>query len=242
MKICLAQTRSVKGNIEENIVRHRGFIERAVSKAADMVVFPELSITGYEPGLAAELATSVDDQRLNQFQEISTRQNISIVIGLPVKNGNGVSISLLIFQPGSNRQLYSKKYLHADEAPFFISGQNLPVLEATDPLVALAICYELSVPGHAALAAAKGAGIYIASVAKTAEGMDKAGETLPVTAMNYAIPVLLVNCTGPCDNFISAGRSAAWNSHGQLLATLEPDREGILVFDSNTGEVNTESW
>lgn len=240
MKICLAQTKPVKGNIDENIVHHLRFIQHASAKGADMIVFPELSITGYEPELAAALATSTDDIRFNQFQQTSHDDNISIVIGLPIRNSNGISISLLIFQPGQPTQLYSKKYLHQDELPFFVPRESFPVLSGTDPLIAFAICYELSVPAHAALAAANGAAIYIASVAKTATGMEKAGETLAAMAARYAIPALLVNCIGPCDNFESAGCSAVWNSSGTLLAQLDGVQEGILVFDSSTGAVTRE--
>lgn len=52
MKICVAQTRSVAGNIERNVARHREFVETAVSHRANLIIFPELSLTGYEPTLA----------------------------------------------------------------------------------------------------------------------------------------------------------------------------------------------
>lgn len=242
MKICLAQIKPVKGDIKENILQHLRFIDRALDNNANMIVFPELSITGYEPALAAALATRPDDPRFNEFQETSTSRNITIAIGLPVTTESGISISLMIFQPGQNRKLYSKKYLHQDEAPFFIPGESFPVLPESDPLVAFAICYELSVPAHAALAAASGAAVYIASVAKTASGMDKACETMTAIAAHYKIPVLLVNSIGPCDNFESAGRSAAWNSSGRLIAQLDSNHEGILVFDTGNCGVSIKSW
>ncbi len=179
--------------------------------------------------------------RFNEFQQASNKHHISIAIGLPIRNDNGTSISLLIFQPRQARKLYSKKYLHQDEEPFFVPGENFPVLPGTTPLLAFAICYELSVPEHTALAFANGAGIYIASVAKTTTGMDKASETLSAVAAHYEMPVLLVNCIGPCDNFESAGRSAVWNHSGTLMAQLDSMHEGILVFDSSTGTVITEN-
>ena len=57
MRLFLGQTRPIKGDIHHNIENHTKFIELAISHRADMVVFPELSITGYEPTLAKELAT-----------------------------------------------------------------------------------------------------------------------------------------------------------------------------------------
>lgn len=57
MKICVAQTRPVKGNIEQNIISHKELLSIAIEHNAAMIIFPELSITGYEPNLAAGLAT-----------------------------------------------------------------------------------------------------------------------------------------------------------------------------------------
>lgn len=70
MKICIAQTRPVKGDIEQNIQNHKEMIHSVVSHDADMVIFPELSLTGYEPELAEQLATTKDDDRFEEFQTI----------------------------------------------------------------------------------------------------------------------------------------------------------------------------
>ncbi|HET9532598.1 MAG TPA: nitrilase-related carbon-nitrogen hydrolase, partial [Blastocatellia bacterium] len=65
MKICVAQTRPVKGDIQGNIDNHKRLIDLAASNGADMLIFPELSITGYEPELSRELATNQDDERFD---------------------------------------------------------------------------------------------------------------------------------------------------------------------------------
>ena len=67
MKICVAQTRPVKGDIQSNIDNHKKLIDLAVSFGADKVIFPELSLTGYEPHLAKELATNQDDCRFSML-------------------------------------------------------------------------------------------------------------------------------------------------------------------------------
>ena len=58
MKICIAQTKAVRGNVQENILNHIDKIERAIAHRADLIIFPELSITGYEPELAKSLAVA----------------------------------------------------------------------------------------------------------------------------------------------------------------------------------------
>lgn len=235
MKICVAQTRPVKGDIQSNIVQHQKLISLAVSYGAGIIIFPELSLTGYEPLLAKELAITASDSRLTVFQESSNKGNIIIGVGAPLKGDNGITISMLIFQPNKPIQIYSKKYLHDDEQPFFINGENKNAL-IIDTVVAPAICYELSVPEHAENAYNNGAKIYIASVAKSFEGMRKAIDTSSAIAAKYSIPVLLANSVGYCDNFESAGKTAAWNSKGMLVNHLNDSDEGILIVDTNTGE------
>ena len=236
MKICVAQTRPVKGDIQSNIERHKKLIDLGFSDGAEIIIFPELSITGYEPELAKELATTENDSRFDDFQKISNAKQITIGIGVPTKNDAGISISMILFQPRKPRQIYSKKYLHSDEEPFFVSGQSSVGLIGGEARAALAICYELSVPEHSANAFQSGAKTYIASVANTAEGVEKAAKSLSDIAEKYAMTVLMSNCVGHCDNFESAGKSAIWNDKGLLVGQLSDTSEGIIIFDTETQE------
>jgi len=234
MKICIAQTNPIKGDIESNIARHKKFIEQAVSNAADIIIFPELSLTGYEPTLAKELATDANDIRLNDFQIISDTHQISIGVGLPTKSNAGICISMIFFQPNKPRQVYSKKYLHADEEPFFVNGANISGIKIKEKNVALAICYELSVPQHSEDAFKIGAEFYIASVAKTATGVEKAFKTLSDVANKYSMTTLMSNSVGLCEDGLCTGQSAVWNNKGALITQLDNTSEGILIFETET--------
>ncbi len=234
MKICIAQTRPAKGNIPTNIRNHKRLINLAIDNGADLIIFPELSLTGYEPRLAKELAIDKDDIRLDDFQKISDMNHITIGVGAPTKSSKGICITMIIFQPNQTRQTYSKKYLHDDEKAFFVSGESSIGLLGPKANVAFAICYELSVQEHAEHAAKSGAEIYIASVAKSASGVEKASKSLSDIANQYSMTVLMSNCIGSCDNFESAGRSSIWNSKGILLGQLNDTGEGILIIDTET--------
>ncbi|GAB3906734.1 carbon-nitrogen hydrolase family protein [Larkinella knui] len=237
MKLCVAQVRPIKGDIEQTITNHQRLIDLAVSNGAEIVIFPELSLTGYEPELASELATTPDDRRFDIFQQISDTRQITIGVGVPIKGEAGIWISLVLFQPQQARHLYSKKYLHADEEPFFVSGKSTVTALGPEARIALAICYELSVPEHSENAFKNGAKVYITSVAKSASGMEKAGETLSAIARNYAMTVLIANSVGFCDTFESAGKTAIWNNQGQLVGQLDDTEEGIVLIDTDTQEV-----
>ena len=223
MTICVAQTKPFIGDIERNIAAHKRLIGRAAAENADIIIFPELSITGYEPALAKELATTPDDPRFDVLQKLSDEHNIIIGIGAPTA---GVCITMVLFHPGQPRQTYSKKYLHTDEEPFFVSGNNTSTSINNYPDIALAICYEISVPEHAENA--EGASIYIASVAKTHAGVNKAIDRLAEIAKHYSMAVLMSNCVG--EDF--GGKTSVWNDKGMLVAQLDDQNEGILVFDA----------
>ncbi|MBB1285831.1 carbon-nitrogen hydrolase family protein [Flavisolibacter sp. BT320] len=239
MKICLAQMQSHPGDIAANADRHLQLIRLAAEQRADMIIFPELSLTSYEPTLANKLATTPEDKCFAAFREMSVAQNIIIGIGAPLQQAEGITIGLLLFHPDEKMIVYEKQYLHADEYPFFIPGKSNDGLIGDDTRIALAICYELSVPAHAKAALQNGAQVYLASVAKTAEGVTKAADRLAGLAREHAITTLLVNCVGPCDGVTCAGQSAVWNNRGELLSQLEENREGLLLLDTETNEVET---
>ncbi|GAB3173833.1 carbon-nitrogen hydrolase family protein [Telluribacter humicola] len=237
MKLCVAQTRPAKGDMEQNMESHQRLIELALSHGADTVIFPELSITGYEPELAGALAMSLDDDRLAPFQQISDSRQVTLGVGVPIRCEGGITIGLVIFKPHQDRQLYAKRYLHPDEYPYFVSGTSTTKLPGETGPMALAICYELSVPRHAEEAFRQGANIYLTSVAKSVEGIDKAYQRLAEIARTYSMTVLLSNSVGYCDNFTCGGRSAVWNREGKRIGQLDSTSEGILVYDTTTGTV-----
>lgn len=237
MQICVAQTRAVTGDVSKNIDNHKKFADLAVSHGADTIIFPELSLTGYEPTLANELATNKDDERFNELQQISDEKNMVLGAGIPIKSGKGVLIGMVIFRPLQPRETYFKQYLHHDEEPWFIKGPSQKVLEGVNAHIALAICYEISVSEHAQRAHESGAGIYIASVAKTVDGMEKAFDTLAMTAKKHSMVVLVSNCVGEYEGKEAGGRSAIWNDQGRLLEQLNDKDEGIIIFDTITQEI-----
>lgn len=238
MKICVAQLHPVTGDIEKNIELHRKLIDVAVSLSADLIVFPELSLTGYEPTLAKQLATSPDDERFYVFQKISDAKKIAIGVGMPIMGTIGITISMICFRPGKPRQVYSKKYIHADEEGFFVSGQNPDAPIFTESKIALAICYEISIPAHSEDAFQKGAKIYIASVAKSTKGIESALQRLSDIARSYSMLVLMSNCTGTADGVMCAGKSSAWNARGDLIAQLDDASEGVLMLDTDAMKVD----
>lgn len=234
MKICAAQIKSVKGDIQANIELHKKVISLAASNGVRLVVFPELSLTGYEPDLAKDLATSADDARLEDLQKLSDANQMIVAAGLPVQSSTGVLIGMVVFQPAKSRLTYFKQHLHSDEWPYFIAGQERLILKFETHKIAPAICYESLLPEHSDQAARDGADIYFASVAKSAAGVEKAFAHMPQVAKKNAMLVMMANSVGPSDNFIGAGKSSVWIADGSRVDGLDQTSEGLLVFDTKT--------
>jgi predicted amidohydrolase len=236
VRICVAQLRPAAGDVEANVCKHLALLDLALSHEAQMVFFPELSLTGYETKLATRLATNQGDPRLNVFQTMADTRSLCIGVGIPTVAGAGTEISMIVFQPGRPRVTYSKQLLHADEAPYFAPGNQQIVLNAAAHSVAPAICYESLQDSHAEQAAELGADIYLASVAKPTRGVNQAYSHYPAVARRHAMTVLMANCIGPCDDFVAVGQSAVWNSSGELLTKLDSEHEGIVLFDTLSRE------
>ncbi len=237
MRISVAQIKPDKANIEYNIEAHIKSIDIAISLGVDLIVFPELSITSYEPEYAEQLASTENDPRLEVFQKTSDHHNIIIGVGLPIKSDSGIYIGSVFFHPNTTKQVYAKQMLHSDEIPYFIPGHKQTLITVKDTVIAPAICYESLQPEHAEKANKLGADIYIASVAKSQNGINKAMSYFPETAMTYSMPVLMSNSIGHCDNFMSAGQTSIWNEKGILIGQLDDKNEGLLIFDTQTKEV-----
>lgn len=234
MKIALCQIQPKIGDITFNISKHMEFIDKAIYANADFIFFPELSLTGYEPGLARELSIDKDDPLFQVFKQISSKNNCTIILGSPTPSANLPKISLLIFRPNNSIDQYHKQLLHKDEMPYFSSGDQQVFIQSDETKLALAICYESLQPQHLNNVIMDKANLYLASVAKSQTGINKAYQYFSKMAKHYKITILMVNSVGPCDNFISFGSSGVWSRHGNLLNHLTNNQEGILIYDTAT--------
>lgn len=232
MRISVAQIKPIKGDVFANMHIHLEVMQRAALQKVDALFFPELSLTGYEPELAGALSIWPADPSLDEFQECSNRLKMVVGVGMPTKSEWGIHISMIIFQPSSPRLTYSKQQLHADECPYFVSGNEQLLVSLKDQLIAPAICYESLLQDHAQLAHKLGAAYYMVSAAKPERAMERALIHYPQVAKTYSIPVLLSNAVGYCDNFESVGQSAVWTKSGILAGQLDNKEEGLLIFDN----------
>ncbi|WP_251827185.1 carbon-nitrogen hydrolase family protein [Pectobacterium punjabense] len=237
MKICIAQMESILGNVDENIKKHQDMVITAAKNFVDIILFPELSLSGYVPSLAESLALPSDDVNIYTFQSMSDEYRIFIAAGYPVRFNDGIKITMVIFQPEKETLFYSKQLLHPDEMSFFKQGKQQTTVRVEEELVVPAICYESLQPDHALEAANLAADLYVASVAKSSTGVIQAYEHYPTIASQHKMFVLMANAVGHADNFICAGQSAIWDREGKLLIQANATQEALLILDTETDKV-----
>ena len=231
MKVALAQIRSIPGDVQKNIDNHIRWIDLAFAKKADLIIFPELSLTAYEPELSKELSIKIDDNRLKVFDNLSTQYNMLIGLGAPLRQEEGVSISTLFFHPSEGRQVYSKQMLHEDEKAFFIERKDMTIIDFKDQRIAPAICYEALQEDHLRKAMDSKAVLYLASVAKHEDGVNEAVEYFNRMYRKYSVSIAMVNAIGPNDGFISSGGSSVWHKEKGLISQMNYEEECLMSLD-----------
>ena len=233
--VAAAQSSSIRGDLQGNIRTHLGLIDRAASAGVDLLVFPELSLTGYELDLAPTMQLKRDDSRLEPLRMAAQQHEMHIVVGGPVTSEKERPyLGALVVSP-QGIVPYAKVHVHESEAPYFLSGEDSCVVSIARSRVGIAICADTNQASHAAAVAARGAQLYVASVMKTdAEIMDHARK-MNQYAMSHRMAALTANYAGSSGRRKSAGKSAFWDERGHLVARVDANVEALLVARSKMG-------
>jgi predicted amidohydrolase len=234
--IAIAQSASVKGDIEANVAHHLKFVRLAASRGVQIIFFPELSLSGYEPELARECVLSADDERLIPLREICRQSGMTVVAGAPALSASGaLHIGSFCLFPDGSTQIYAKQYLHPGEEAFFSPGDRGCSLALADEKIALAICADTTHPEHAREAAKTGATLYAASVLITNNGFHEDTQLLQNYASIYKMAVLMANHSHKTGGFEPTGKSALWDETGQRLIQLRGTEEALIVAEKEAG-------
>jgi predicted amidohydrolase len=247
--LAAAQTTTIRGDVDANAEQHLRLIHVAAEQGARVLVFPELSLTGYELQLADELAFSRDDPRLAPLVEAASSCSMSLVVGAPVRLASGLHIGALIVCPDRTVDIYTKRHLGPfpagasrdgvvppAEATVFEPGDRDPLVHLGDHLAAVAVCADTNRPSHPRRAAGRGASTYLASMFVIPSELVAETARLQACAARHAMTVVMANHGGPTGGLASAGASAIWSADGELLARLETIGQGVAVaIECDTG-------
>jgi predicted amidohydrolase len=236
----LAQSASVPGDVRTNVAEHVRWIEAAAAQGVQLLVFPELSLSGYEPALAQQAAIEEDDPALRPLRVASLMTGVTVIAGAPLRDtaGGKPFIAALIFQPDGEVIVQCKQHLHPGEDAAFQAaqhpGQLGRTLEMQGQRIALAICADFSHASHAAAAAQAGATLYIASALVSEGGYAADAAMLEGYARSHPMAVALANHGADTGGWKSAGKSALWGQGANLLVQA-PAGEAMMIATCDAG-------
>lgn len=148
VKICCAQLGSISEAPDANLQRADEVVRRAVASGADLVLFPELFATGWDPA-STNFAEEEDGPIERAWCRIAEEHGVWVVGSQRTQSPDGVRNTAFITAPdGSVHARYAKTHLfgYADEDQQYIPGDRLPVCSCDGLVVGLAICYDLRFP------------------------------------------------------------------------------------------------
>jgi predicted amidohydrolase len=252
--VAAAQTVPVRGDVDANLAGHRALIDAAARAGAQVLVFPELSLTGYELDLGPRLAFSETDRRLNPLIDAASSLAITLVVGAPVSLRGRLHIGAFIIAPSREVKVYTKHHLGAfssraavdgrvppPERTYFHPGDANPLVCLGNDVGAVAVCADTGRPSHPQQAADRGATLYLASMFVIPSEFDAETTNLAAAAARHSMTVVFANYGGPSGGLAAAGGSSIWSETGALLVRLDSAGAGIALATNESDRWSTKA-
>lgn len=244
MKIALAQINPTVGDIEHNFLLIKNLILKAKAEKVDLLVFPELCITGYPPKDLLMKKKFVK-KNVDALQKIvQESKGLAVIIGfVDVQENKGASHlynAAALIENEKLVEIYHKIHLPNydvfDERRYFKSGHEVKIILLKGKKIGITICEDLWIDNAAASQyGLKGAEVIInISASPFHAGKDLIREELlSRRAKENNLPVLYVNLVGAQDDLIFDGRGYFFNKEGKMLVKAKSFEEDFVVVPEN---------
>ncbi|MEV4711865.1 carbon-nitrogen hydrolase family protein [Micromonospora sp. NPDC049374] len=211
LTVAVAQPRCVSYDVDTNVAAHAAMVRTA---AARVVIFPELSLTGYELDAAP---VDPSDPRLAPLVAACAAAGTLALVGAPVA---GEHIATLAVDGTGTRVAYRKMWLGDVEARRFRPGAEPVVLDVDGWRIGLAICKDTGVVEHAARTCAAGVDVYAASIVDAATEAHVPDQRAARICHTHRVVVAVASFAGSTGGGYAeaAGRSTIWAPDGAVLA------------------------
>ena len=253
MRIALAQISPYLGDVEKNFRLHLKYIEKAKKKNADLIIFPELSLTGYTlKDLVENVALNHEKDRF--FGQLKTlSKEISIVLGFVEEKERGLFYNSGAFLSRGkilhvHRKVFLPTYGMFEEGKYFGQGKNFNTFTTPYGNTGMMICYDFLHYSASYCLFAGGTEIIIVISAAPGRGIsDKEfyttrhmWELMGKTISRFSSAFLVYcNRTGFEDGKSFAGGSFIYNPAGELIAKASYVDEDFLIKEINLDEIRT---
>ncbi|MBA2443525.1 MAG: NAD+ synthase, partial [Rubrobacter sp.] len=238
MRVALAQINTTVGDVWGNVEKAAGALERAVGSGADLVAFPELTVTGYPPEDLLMRPAFIKDN-LRALEEFAGRvpEGVTAAVGFVDLEADLYNACALV-SGGEVLHRYHKRYLPNygvfDENRYFREGSGASILKADDALVGVSVCEDIWYPGGPAREQALGGASVLLNVSASPYHRLKGASRermLGVRASDYGCYVLFCNLVGGQDELVFDGHSVVFDPEGRLVARARQFEEDLLLVD-----------
>lgn len=232
------------GKVHENLDRTIGWIKTAKQQGAEIVIFPEMNLTGY--GIDAKIrdaAQTIPGEITDILQKLSDREQIAILAGMAEKDErNNIYASHLVIQPDIPIGIYRKLHIAPPEKPIFSAGNHIPIFEAPSVRFGIQLCYDAHFPELSTAMAVKDAEIIFiphASPHGTSESkFNSWTRHLPARAYDNSIFVIVCNACGDNGNGLTfPGVAVAYDPSGNVLDKCLSDKDNLMIADLKASDM-----
>lgn len=231
MRVALLQTVSRPHDVAGNLAR---LAEACAAADADLLVTPEMFLTGYDIGAdaVAALAEPADGPSADAVAAIARTSGTAVLYGYPERHGGRVANAVALVGPDGTRLAgYRKTHLFGalDRACFTASDTPPAVVTWNGWGLGLLVCYDVEFPETVRAAALSGADAVIVPTAQMEPYAHIAERLIPVRAWENQVHVVYVNRTGTEGDLTYVGRSSIVSPEGVVLDSLGPTDTGLLI-------------
>lgn len=234
MRIAAYQCRALTGDITANLNRLDWAAGGAAALGADVLVLPELYLTGYGVGDALDtLAVAPDSPILDQIGIVARTHGIALALGYPERRNDGIRNMAGLWDPtGASRLRYAKTHLFgAEEWRRFLPGRTVATADLAGMPTGLLICYDMEFPEPARLLAENGTRLILAPTANMHPYDNVSHRLVPARAAENGLAIAYVNYVG-CEGTLSyCGRSAIIGPDGEDAARAGQTDEAMLIAE-----------
>ena len=243
VRIALAQVNPTVGAVEANARLVIDWLGRARSLGADLVAFPELTLTGYPPEDLLFKPAFIEANRRALADVVGYSRGLTAVLGF-VDKRDDIFNAAAVLHDGVHAGTYHKQYLPNygvfDENRYFQSGTESPVFALGETVIAANICEDVWYPtGPTTRQALAGAELIVTINASPFHaGKAQFRERMLATrAADDLVGLAFVNLVGGQDELIFDGQSFIFNEKGECIARGRAFEEDLLVADVDLDEV-----
>src|SRR2546425_5279386 len=242
MRLALAQIDTVVGDLDGNRERILRRLEEGREAGADLVLFPELAVTGYPPEDLLLRPAFIREARRSLDLIAAQTGGIAALVGVPLLDGDLYN-ACAVCAGGEVKAVYRKRFLPNygvfDEDRYFAPARDLLLLEHGETLIGPTICEDLWQPGPPATDLALAGAQLIANISASPFHVqrDREREDMFATrARDNACFVAFCNAVGGQDELIFDGHSFVLDEDGRVLARAPGFEEALLLVDVEPAE------